>query len=706
MWRDGRDGRDSRDSRNPRYPSQYPPSHYGGNDRDSGHRDSHNRLPPPEYRRDRNGAEPPPRSGSSYGRNERNRPPRDEPRSYERNGGGLYDNRGYDGRRDGGTFSPRDTPRRDEFRSREWDRERERDSYYGQGQSYGSPNVARPHSSSWNRYEGRESGGGPFSSGSGGASHRGARDGGSSWDRGRDRERERDRDREPEEWSNGGDRKRYRPASPKQMQSQMQIGSSPAAGGHHYPARRMEDDFESPRSMKRVKVEDHPYSQRAGSERGEHQREHYRENVQSMRVSDHSNSSDKKMKWQEKPQDMTAADLQQLSDAELKQYKTLLVTQMEEINNQLDNGEENSTHFQHRLERAIHRAKEQEKKEAQKETTAPQDGTIPPSRSNHSKLSLSERVYRENEEAARESGEGQKALETDFQRAVAQWQSKHAESGGAPTGWKRPSDVVLTAIQGVISWRKEWTTSRHAELTAARWQYTSLWLKQLIDSGNGAWWDDRTRTESLNHFAAAAFNRMEKTQRSAWIRSRVPYLTSLEAEIPPMLSASPYDKNARFPFHSRNGWVEDPVAAMSEQTAVWAPSEVHIFLDSYLKSPKNFRRIASLLPAKSVGDVVVYYYQNKKKHYLKELRESGARGGKRQLMELAAMEAARTHWATEERSKFVELYMKYGRDFRQIAHHIGSRDWSECSTFYQENKKRLRLDDLRVQYLERKTEND
>ena len=89
--------------------------------------------------------------------------------------------------------------------------------------------------------------------------------------------------------------------------------------------------------------------------------------------------------------------------------------------------------------------------------------------------------------------------------------------------------------------------------------------------------------------------------------------------IPPMLlDASELRHSA---FLSRNGYIED---AKEEERQFklsnpWTERETAIFQQKYIKYPKQFRKISSYLPNKSVNDCVAYYYYSKLATNYKEL---------------------------------------------------------------------------------------
>jgi hypothetical protein len=69
-----------------------------------------------------------------------------------------------------------------------------------------------------------------------------------------------------------------------------------------------------------------------------------------------------------------------------------------------------------------------------------------------------------------------------------------------------------------------------------------------------------------------------------------------------------------FQFVSCNGRVDDPIPeyqAQRTRESAWTDSEKAIFLEKYMLFPKQFRRIATFLPNKTVFDCVCFYYNHK-----------------------------------------------------------------------------------------------
>ncbi|KMS64924.1 hypothetical protein BVRB_041240 [Beta vulgaris subsp. vulgaris] len=66
-------------------------------------------------------------------------------------------------------------------------------------------------------------------------------------------------------------------------------------------------------------------------------------------------------------------------------------------------------------------------------------------------------------------------------------------------------------------------------------------------------------------------------------------------------------------WRSRNGLVEDPRAQDQYRKLInpWSDQEKAVFRKKFSKFPKNFVKIATFLPNKSVGDCVAYYYSSK-----------------------------------------------------------------------------------------------
>lgn len=88
------------------------------------------------------------------------------------------------------------------------------------------------------------------------------------------------------------------------------------------------------------------------------------------------------------------------------------------------------------------------------------------------------------------------------------------------------------------------------------------------------------------------------------------------------------DKKERLKQHflDNNGVIEDMKEAERRRKDAnpWVEEERRIFLEKYLQFPKRFRKIAEFLPNKTTGDVIAFYYLNKRALNLKKkLREHG-----------------------------------------------------------------------------------
>lgn len=90
------------------------------------------------------------------------------------------------------------------------------------------------------------------------------------------------------------------------------------------------------------------------------------------------------------------------------------------------------------------------------------------------------------------------------------------------------------------------------------------------------------------------------------------------AIVPPMLSAS-----AKCIFNDKVLYSNRQITAVSGPSAVvdldpvWTDSEERAFVERYLASPKNFRKIAAGLPFKTAAQCVRFYYQSKRRLGLK-----------------------------------------------------------------------------------------
>lgn len=85
--------------------------------------------------------------------------------------------------------------------------------------------------------------------------------------------------------------------------------------------------------------------------------------------------------------------------------------------------------------------------------------------------------------------------------------------------------------------------------------------------------------------------------------------------------------------------IVDPVAEYVNSATVnpWSREETFVFLDKYVLYPKNFRRIASFIEHKSVGDVIRFYYENKLRLGLKQLSQKRKAAKRTHLLSLAGL---------------------------------------------------------------------
>ncbi len=82
--------------------------------------------------------------------------------------------------------------------------------------------------------------------------------------------------------------------------------------------------------------------------------------------------------------------------------------------------------------------------------------------------------------------------------------------------------------------------------------------------------------------------------------------------VPTPMILDPRERRAQS-FWSRNGFVPDPKEEEKRQKLrnPWTEQEKEVFQAKYVKNPKQFRKIATYLPNKTVNDCVSYYYYSK-----------------------------------------------------------------------------------------------
>jgi hypothetical protein len=81
-------------------------------------------------------------------------------------------------------------------------------------------------------------------------------------------------------------------------------------------------------------------------------------------------------------------------------------------------------------------------------------------------------------------------------------------------------------------------------------------------------------------------------------------------------------------YFDMNGFIPDPVAVhlAFKTRGSWTDEERTIFLEKYGQHPKDFRKIRTALPEKTLKDVIEFYYL---KRYELNLKELGAAAKKR-----------------------------------------------------------------------------
>jgi hypothetical protein len=191
--------------------------------------------------------------------------------------------------------------------------------------------------------------------------------------------------------------------------------------------------------------------------------------------------------------------------------------------------------------------------------------------------------------------------------------------------------------------------------------------------------------------------------------------------------------NERLVYLNTTRRVVDPVEAERRRAVVseWSFSEQKTFLRRYVQFPKDFGKVATFLPGRSVGDVIEFYYKHKlsfdlekllRVHKNKERRRLAAsrtgapspspstptraeggeggegdrslnrsRGSEADLRALAALEAK---WETAEQQLFGAALHVHGKDWSKIADYIGTKSPDECKKFYSVLRKAGRLSSL------------
>ncbi|KAJ3109256.1 DNA-directed DNA polymerase alpha catalytic subunit pol1 [Phlyctochytrium planicorne] len=82
---------------------------------------------------------------------------------------------------------------------------------------------------------------------------------------------------------------------------------------------------------------------------------------------------------------------------------------------------------------------------------------------------------------------------------------------------------------------------------------------------------------------------------------------------------------------------------------------------------------------------------------LRDLREKDSSPSSPARDELApgmTADSDSVRWSVDEKGRALEAFAKYGRDFENVAAHVKSKSVVECETFYDNYKRKLRLDEL------------
>ncbi|EAY13963.1 Myb-like DNA-binding domain containing protein [Trichomonas vaginalis G3] len=105
------------------------------------------------------------------------------------------------------------------------------------------------------------------------------------------------------------------------------------------------------------------------------------------------------------------------------------------------------------------------------------------------------------------------------------------------------------------------------------------------------------------------------------------------ADDTPMI-INPAEKDV-FKFNTDARLVNDPVSEhhVYKQRVKWSEEEKNIFLEQWCSHPKDFVKIASFLPDKSVKEVIEFYYLNKNLYDMKNLQAASKKraGGRKKV---------------------------------------------------------------------------
>ena len=200
------------------------------------------------------------------------------------------------------------------------------------------------------------------------------------------------------------------------------------------------------------------------------------------------------------------------------------------------------------------------------------------------------------------------------------------------------------------------------------------------------------------------------------------------AEIPPLLGW----EERNIVYLDEIDLIEDPLKEHEETRKIeqaWTNEDKKIFYKKFSQHPKDYQKILTFFPHKTYGDIVKFYYNNKKtselhsiiqqtkngRKYAKKYDEGYIGGGAgrstNNSSDLTRFNYAeprysfiddsdtkpkrddeRLRWTEAEKQLYLELFTVHGRNFAEIAKGLHVKNEAQCKNFYNNYKKRLGLD--------------
>ena len=216
---------------------------------------------------------------------------------------------------------------------------------------------------------------------------------------------------------------------------------------------------------------------------------------------------------------------------------------------------------------------------------------------------------------------------------------------------------------------------------------------------------------------------------------------------------------SKFLYEDETGRIEDCIADEKHRTLLnpWCDKEKHIFLNMYVRFPKQFPKISSLLPNKTNGEVISYYYNIKRRLDLKNLvlkfqkaKKKGNKNSSKHLknlkelgltlddnfldgikieefqisnyssMSYAERSQSRANnflnkpaqmkpkpkeeqvieldtlvkWTEKEKKTFLITLKAHGKNWKKLSASLPNKTQNQCKNFFNNHRKKLKMDKL------------